>query len=90
MVHTETCGYGRLLQQVERLELVLAEKDVEIERLLKDAVCPSHYLYTSLLHQHAMLTTPQESRTSSPPAQNILDSISRGLDKLDEDRYGRG
>lgn len=33
MVHGASCGYGRLLQQMEQLQQQLSQKDQEIERL---------------------------------------------------------
>jgi hypothetical protein len=82
MVHTERCEYGILLKRIEGLELALVEKDKEITRLQKEAVCPP-------FTPHNQLTPLQESHTSSPNVHNILESISRGIDKLDEDRYKR-
>jgi hypothetical protein len=39
VVHTELCSYGHLLRRIEQLEMDITQKDQEIERLQKEAVC---------------------------------------------------
>lgn len=69
VVHEGVCGYGTLLRQLEQLQNQLTQKDQEIERL------------NNMLAQ-------KKSGVSLPTVPNVnevLDSISRGLEKLDQD-----